>query len=277
MIFTAYIDESDTHGDAPDIIMSAFIGSQRQWELFNRRLRAIQKEFGFTVFHATDFKGQKGEFKGWPDEKCQTLIERLTALVRDELTEGIVTQLPYALYKQEHLDKVPRKMARTSQYGICFLATLEQCVRVLIKEKGNHRLSIVIEEGHKNVGDAARVFEERRNRYKQHLGADALRTLTIGSKKNNPELMVSDFLAHTVAMGYRRKAVGMPNYTEMTDAQPRKRESGLTFQEVTPLYLQSLIDEFEADKKAKQEAYLNRKQAWFDEQTGKTLSDNKVA
>ena len=277
MIFTAYIDESDTHGDAPDIIMSAFIGSQRQWEIFNRRLKTIQKEFEFTIFHATDFKSQRGEFKLWPDEKCQSLIWRLTELVRDELTEGIVTQLPYELYKREFLDKLPRKMARTSQYGICFLATVEQCIRVLIKEKGNHRLSIVIEEGHKNVGNAARVFEERRERYKRHLGADALRTLTIGSKKNNPELMLSDFLAHTVAMGYRRKAVGMPNYTEMTDAQPRKRESGLTFQEVTPAYIQALRDEFEADKKTKHEVYLERNQAWLDEQIGKKLSNDKVA
>lgn len=210
--------------------------------------------------------GQHGnrEFSGWSNEKCESLIARLTELVRDELTEGIATHLPYTLYQDEYIAKLPPKMPRTSQYGICFLATLERCLHIPIKQKGNHRLSLVIESGHKNSGNAREIFDKRQALYRDRIGADALRKLTFASKQDSPELMASDFLAHTIALAYRRKAVGLPHYTEMADAQPRSRESGLTFQEITPKYLQAMRDEFEKDNQVKREEYLRRKQVWLD-------------
>ena len=88
MLFTGFIDESDTHGPAPQMVMSAFLGTGREWELFNRGLRRIQRDYGFKIFHGTDFKSRSGEFAGWAPGKYTRLISDLTALVRDELTEG---------------------------------------------------------------------------------------------------------------------------------------------------------------------------------------------
>jgi hypothetical protein len=64
MIFTAYFDEADTHGAAPHMIMAGLMGSARQWQLFMRRLRQMQREDGFNIFHATEFKHRAGEFAG---------------------------------------------------------------------------------------------------------------------------------------------------------------------------------------------------------------------
>jgi hypothetical protein len=263
MLFTGFIDESDTHGSQPNVVMSAFLGSAAQWELFNRRLRKLRRDYGFAIFHATDFKSQTGEFKDWPDQKCISLVNDLTELVRDELTEGIVTWLPHALYRDEFLAKLPHKMHRASQYGVCFQATLERLTKVTLDQRGNHRLSIVLEDGHDNAGDAGRIFKERRERYRQG-DASFLRTFTLASKQDSPELMACDFLAHAVAMGYRNNAVYPPGkYQDITDQEPKAGESGLTFQEVTPAYFQSWRDEFEVDKKAKADAYAARKAAWL--------------
>ena len=48
----------------------------------------------------------------------------------------------------------------------------------------------------------------------------------------------------------------------LTDKLPKRGESGITIQSVTPEYLQEWRNEFEADKHAKQEDYLKRHKAW---------------
>jgi hypothetical protein len=36
VIFTAYLDEADTHGPSPDIIMAGFLGHAFQWRRTTR-------------------------------------------------------------------------------------------------------------------------------------------------------------------------------------------------------------------------------------------------
>jgi|ERR1700704_116546 hypothetical protein len=81
VIFTAYFDESDTHGAAPNAVMVAFLGRALQWQRFEKRLAKLQKRYGFRVFHAKE-KRKTGDFTGWSDEKCMALISDLVALVR---------------------------------------------------------------------------------------------------------------------------------------------------------------------------------------------------
>src|SRR5580704_9911803 len=117
LLFTAYFDESDTHSRTPNIIMAAFLANARQWELFERRLRQLQRRDVFTVFHATDFRSRNGEFQGWGDEKCATLIYDLAVAIRDNLTEGLTVTLPWKLYQEEYRGSpTPKGMQLDTQY-----------------------------------------------------------------------------------------------------------------------------------------------------------------
>ncbi len=88
MIFTAYFDESDTHGPTPNVVMAGFVGTPYQWERFDKRLAKLQKRHGFSIFHSTEFKARKGEFAGWTDEQSKALIDDLVALVRVDSQYG---------------------------------------------------------------------------------------------------------------------------------------------------------------------------------------------
>jgi hypothetical protein len=121
LLFTAYFDEADTHGLSPTIIMAGFLGQARQWEIFDRRLRGLQRRDGFSIFHANEFKSKSGEFANWPDGKCMKLVNDLTELVRDNLTEGLTVHLERERYLNEYrAPPVPAKMTLDSQYGLCF-------------------------------------------------------------------------------------------------------------------------------------------------------------
>ena len=49
MIFTAYFDESDTHGPSPTVVVAGFFGHAYQWRRFNKRLSEIRARDGFGV------------------------------------------------------------------------------------------------------------------------------------------------------------------------------------------------------------------------------------
>jgi hypothetical protein len=50
--------------------MSAILSSEGKWARCGRGLKRAQDRYGFTTFHATDFKNQRGEFVGWSANKC---------------------------------------------------------------------------------------------------------------------------------------------------------------------------------------------------------------
>jgi hypothetical protein len=174
MDFTAYIDESDTHGPAPDMVMSAMLSTAGRWERCSRALTRIQRDFGFTIFHATEFQALRGAFEGWPLEKCFDLLMEFGQLGATHLTECFTISLSYETDETYFLDRRPRKMHRISQYGICFLGILDGPIRTVMSHGPQSKLSVVVEDGHKNAKDTARIFEDRKQRLDK-AGIDLLR------------------------------------------------------------------------------------------------------
>lgn len=261
MLFFARMDESDTHGDAPDMLMAAMLGTGAQWEVARRRLRALKRQYGFTVFHAVDFRHQRGEFKGWSEQKCRDILTDFGRLVRECLTEVVTVTLPYRVYKERFLDVRPQKLHQTSQYGFCFEALLFTCMRRILDMRGSHRLSVIVECGHPNASDTARIFAKRKAQLEAQ-GNSFLRTHTLASKGDDELLMLADAAAHGKALHERaiRKGEALANKDRPKEIVP-KNEVGWTMNEVTPEYLDMAIKEFHDERAAKERAYLSRKRA----------------
>jgi hypothetical protein len=259
LLFTAYFDEADTHGGAPTIIMAAFLGAARQWELLERQLRALQRRDGFSIFHGKEFRHKAGEFRGWDDAKCMRLVEKLTELVRDELTEGLTVHLEHDRYVREYSEPpFPKKKPRDTQYGLCFRASLRHLVDIVLTDGKKHRLHVVIERGHKHVRDAERIFNDTKERLKSRRGIDLLGDFTIAKKEERAPLMLADFLAGSYSLMRRSQQAGGVDYAAVTP-EPRKREAGLTFLEFLPDSLQQLKADWEADRQEQAEAWRARR------------------
>lgn len=263
VIFTSYFDEADSHGGANSLTMGAFLGSAKEWELFGRRLRGLQKDYGFKIFHATEFKHKNGEFRGWSDEKCSRLVNDLTVAVRDELTEGIVISLSREQYLTQYKNlPFPKKMQPDSQWGLCFRACMAQIAQTVASLKGTHKIRAVVEEGHPNAGASKVIFKDQKKALEDN-GRALYDSVTIAAKKDCEPLMVADFLAHTFKMFDDNRRLAGKGYADLTDAQPRKRDAGLTLLHFPPTTLQGLKDEFERKHKERQENHLKRREAWL--------------
>jgi hypothetical protein len=196
MQFTIYLDESDTHGAAPNIIMGGFLGHAYQWSRFEKKLAAIQAQYGFRVFHATEFAAKTGEFRGWIDDKCLALVHDLTELVRRNLTEGFTIDLPHAAFADYQATELPHGMRAETQYALCMRGAVAHLLDVLQSYGPSTRLDVVLEEGHKNSGDARRVFEDIR-KILGEFGDTLLGDFTTVRKPDAIPLMVADFMAFT--------------------------------------------------------------------------------
>ena len=261
MLFTAYFDEADTHGPSPTIIMAGFLGTARQWEIFDRRLRALQRRDGFSIFHVNEFKSKSGKFGNWADAKCMKLINDLTELVRDNLTEGVTVHLERERYLNEYrAPPVPKKMTLDSQYGLCFRACMRQLLDIIMADGKRHRLHVVIESGHPNVRDTERIFEDLRRRLKQRRGLDLLGEILVAKKHERAPLMVADFLASSYSMIRASRARGEIDYAAEAP-EPPKGQAGLTFLEFLPDSLRAVKEHFEADRQETADAWRARRQA----------------
>jgi len=259
MLFTAYVDESDTHGPAPHMVMGANLATARQWELFKRGFRRLKQKYGFKVLHAVEFRTQTGEFAGWPWEKCKAFTDELAELQGDNITETITVNLKHSVYKEHFLDVRPKKMHPTSQYGICFEAILFNLAGALLTRGRKDRLSMVVEDGHKNASDTARVFEQYKHEF-DAAGIDLFRTHTLASKEDSHPLMAMDMAVYGTAR--KERAIRAGTHTRRERLKPKKGQPGWTDYEITPDKLKRLIERFNVGRTYAAEQYLKRKQAY---------------
>jgi hypothetical protein len=197
MLYTAYLDESDTHGESPTIIMAGVLGHEQQWVSFNERLQAIHGKHGFNIIHATELKRKKGEFRGWSTEQCLALIKDITEACDQHLATGCVVSIPHTQYREEYRDKpFPKGMKPDSHYGLCFRNCLARLGLLVRMQDSQGVLNIVLEKGHANAGDTERIFDE----FKKELskaGLNNFGTFTTASKGEALPLMIADFFAHS--------------------------------------------------------------------------------
>ncbi len=216
VILTAYLDESGTHDASPTTVMAGVMGNNTQWLRFQRALDDLKKKHGFRVLHATEFKHRAGEFKGWSQQRCVALLDELADITVDRLMEAVACRLDKAAYQRDYqAGDRPRKLRLDTQYGLCFRMCLDHLSADAIRRLENHpkfgesRLHVVLESGHRNTGDATRIFQERAGDLRG-LGVNLLGSITFAEKDRSDPLMVADFLAHTTFMRDTMERTGRP-------------------------------------------------------------------
>jgi hypothetical protein len=185
LVFTGYLDESGTPSGSSVTVMGGLLARADQWDNFERKFARAQKDHGFEVWHTRKFKQGAGDFRGWTDEQRSALYWHLQQLTGWGLTDAVSMALDNASYEREYEtgDK-PRRARFDTRYGLCFRMCLHYFVSQVLKRQLRNRippLSIVLEAGHPNYGDAERIFLEAKKRFERD-GIDVLRTIASAEK-----------------------------------------------------------------------------------------------
>lgn len=197
MAMTAYLDESGTHGrQSPTVIVGGFIADVAAWATYEHDLNRLLSDYGVAVFHAKKFRARAGDFKGWSRKKQGQFNVKFLKLIDEHLAHGFSAVLSSEEYDSAYKTGAPlRKIRQDTQYGLCFRVCLWAAARFMKENKEDWPLTVILESGHRNSGDAVRVFTEMQERllpeYSNLLGAVAFE-----SKKRCPPLAAADSFAY---------------------------------------------------------------------------------
>jgi hypothetical protein len=206
MLLTAYLDESGTHNASPISVMAGYLGTAAQWRVFDADWVALLQTAGVRHVHAVDLFKRTRQFRGWPAEQLNAFAVQLDGLIARHLELGFSIVVRDDDYRKIYVEGAkPRRSRLDSKYGVCFRACLAFVPSYIVSElklatkaPGTQEMKInfVLEDGHRNVGDARRLFDLFK--------ADALPEWQhlVGdfevSKKDSPGAQAADFLAYCV-------------------------------------------------------------------------------
>jgi hypothetical protein len=197
MVMTAYFDESGTHGkESPTNIVAGFGATVQQWNGCEKRLKKLFGDYDVPHFHAKEFRGTDGPFKGWDKDTKGKFLGRFLRITDDQLSFGVAGIMSPTDYRQHYRGKpFPRTSRPDSAYGLCFRTALGRSLLNFCNQPHTWPLNVVLELGHKNAQDAVRVFEEVKNdpRFNGLLG-----TISFAAKQDCMFLGLADSLAYAL-------------------------------------------------------------------------------
>jgi hypothetical protein len=226
MILTAYIDESGTHGGSPVSTMAAYLADARQWRKYEKRARKLFARFRVTEFHMVDVRRGDKDFSGWSVDRKIDFLDEFQLIINDALECGVASFLSAKDYEYYFGLEWHRKARKDSQYCVMFRACMSQIISATFESgrwntPDEPRLHIVIEEGHRNVEDVARIYRS----IKEHFDAEkshALAGLTTAGKDCLP-LAAADLLAYSAwAEEVGAKPIGVAKKPSKADASFRQ-------------------------------------------------------
>jgi len=203
VILTAYFDESGTHDGSPTAVVCGAMATSRQWERVEFGLRKLKRKYGFRILHATDLRTGSGDFHGWSQQKIVDLLGDVGFLLGgNAIMEYAVCTVDVAAFQEEYRGEWIKKPRLDTQYGLAFRSCLVHLGLEIERRLGHHRsfsetrLHCVIEAGHKNAGDAQRIFHEMKKDLERH-DMQMFGDFTLATKHERDPLMVADFIAYT--------------------------------------------------------------------------------
>jgi uncharacterized protein DUF3800 len=196
VILTAYYDESGTHAESPATVLAGFVGDTNDWVDFEIEWAKVLKAHKITHVRAKHLFHRQNQHKDWSWDQADELIAAILYLLQERKHMfASKTVLREDDYKMFYVAGGPEKKERLdTRYGLCFRSLLHFIPEVQ-KLSGAHSINFVLEDGHKNAGDALRVYQEIRND-KTFPWRDVLASFSLGQKQASPALQAADFLAY---------------------------------------------------------------------------------
>jgi hypothetical protein len=212
MLLTAYLDESGTHDTSPISVMAGYLGTAAQWQDFDADWTALLQTAGLRHMHAVDLFKRTKQFKEWPAERVNAFAIELDGVIARHMQLGFSVIIRDDDYRTIYVEgERPRRSRLDSKYGVCFRACLGFAPSFIASElqiageaqaRKEATISFVLEDGHRNVGDARRLFDifkaDALPEWQHFVGAFDV------TKKDSPGTQAADFLAYCV---YRAELV----------------------------------------------------------------------
>jgi hypothetical protein len=198
MGLTAYLDESGTHDASPTLVLGGALAKKIAWSRCERELRNLFKVYGLEAFHAKHIRHRTGPFKGWSQPKMRAFVGDFLELIFKRSAYRVAVTCEPANYVEIYRNAdTHRSIRKDTHYGLCFRVSLYAMIHFISDRQWNWPLDIVLEDGHRNSGDAERIFQE----LKALAPYGMLGQMALKSKAECDLLAFADAFVHAIFRG----------------------------------------------------------------------------
>jgi len=192
----AYYDESGSHDGSHLNVLAGFAARPQQWEAFEREWMKILRKHRITHVRAKHLFHRQRQHKGWKDKQITELWADLMYVIQEREMFASKTYLFEEDYKLFYVSDGPARRERLdSRYALCFRSLLHNLPAVYRTFHLDGDINFVLEAGHRNAGDALRVYSELRENRAFRYG-DAIGFLSSVKKQSSCALQAADMLAY---------------------------------------------------------------------------------
>lgn len=205
LVLVCKLDASGTTDADNDILtIGGYLAMLHPWMEFEVLARKYLDDHGVGVLRAKEFYDTDDDFKGWSRTKKETFVRGIQDnLILRRMDLGIAMSITKSAYLQaKHTHNVAHN---ESAFGFCFRMILDKLLGDVVVRamfaKG-YDLSIVLESGDANAGDACRVWNQVKAITPEY--DQALHSIGFLDKKKSVGLQIGDFLAGTTRRYVRK-------------------------------------------------------------------------
>lgn len=181
MHLVAYFDEAGTHDQSTFMVMGGYLARIGQWTRLSGKWNKHLRRNELDCFHLIDINNRLAaphRYPDWTEERHQRFMETCAKIIDDNTIVGINVRLERTDYENyfQMADK-PNKVRFDTMYGLCFHFCVVASCDLAKDHEGsdNFTIDFIVEDGHRHIGDAQRIFGELRAAnipgISNHLGA----------------------------------------------------------------------------------------------------------
>lgn len=192
MNYTAYFDESGTHGGSDAVVVAGFVSHADMWVDFSAHWQMALNDFGVDCFHMSDFANRVKPYEGWTEPERQQRLTRLLGIVAEHTLASTAVVIPCKAFDSAFSDRA--KAICGGPYGLAAIACFMYLAETLREEKIDGWVNYVFESGAHGSGQLATLFNAN---YRDPEQRERLRLLSLrfDDKRLFP-LQAADMLAY---------------------------------------------------------------------------------
>lgn len=164
MIWTGYIDETETHG-APLMILGGFLSTAERWAAFDKDWALLLDSHNLPYSHAYDLVHKNPPFGGWGSDRHNDFILGARELMNRHAFAGFSAVIRRDDYRTHYRSQEkPRRIPEDTMYGVLLRACISFSLAVVAREFGEDNVvNFVLEAGGVKPGYAEQIYAAMKN------------------------------------------------------------------------------------------------------------------
>lgn len=223
---TVCFDESGTDDASKAAVVAGFVSNVSQWEAFTEKWVDVLKQAGLDYFHMVDFAHNKGQFKGWTEQRRRDLLNDLLPIIQEH-TFWSVGIIVFKSVFDEVISEPVRQMLG-DHYGFASLACWRHLGLVMKQVDG--WMDCKMEFGARGTGALQLLYQEG-SKFPTWCNEHRVLGLSFNAKRDFPPLQAADILAYELHKDVPRQFGNLnrkPRYPLMNLGQKKHQWHYLT-------------------------------------------------